>query len=91
MNDTNFHLRKLEKEDQNKSKSEDKEKIKTKAEINGENRKQQRKVKKKKNLFLEETNKTENLRVHHTEQGEALFCASVVTHMHVCVQGGDVK
>ena len=37
------------------------------------------------------TNKTENLRVHHTEQGEALFCASVVTHMHVCVQGGDVK
>lgn len=36
-------------------------------------------------------NKTENLGVHHTEQGEALFCASVVTHMHVCVQGGDVK
>ena len=34
MNDTNFHLRKLEKEDQNKSKSEDKEKIKTKAEEN---------------------------------------------------------
>ena len=45
MNDTNFHLRKLEKEDQNKSKSEGKEKIKTKAEINGENRKQ-RKLKK---------------------------------------------